>query len=209
MKETDDVTHRNILCCRATPENFNEMLEIEEEHFSDYDRVLNIQELVKWYNHNCEMFYVVKKVETSQVLGFHILVPIKECLYEKILKGLASDICDFKFEEVEEELHSKFYFLQQVCAFKAASVKVRVMLIGSCFKLIYENAGELVLTSPITEEGKKISSKVGFKPLIESVNDEGKQDIWVGRVNYDVFNKYAVLAGFKPLEKRVRCGDYL
>ena len=167
MKETVEATHRNILCCKATPENFNEMLEIEKEHFSDYDRMLNIQELVKWYNHNCEMFYVVKKVEPSRILGFHILVPIKECLYKKILKGLASDICDFKLEEVEEELHSKFYFLQQVCALKTASMRARVMLIGSCFKLIYDNAGELVLTSPITEEGKKISFKVGFKPLIE------------------------------------------
>ena len=191
-----EIMNRGIILCKAKPEDFEEMLNIEREHFSDYERMLSIGDFTKWHSHNKDMFFVVKKASVNQVLGFLIIVPIKETLYKKIANGLASDIFDFNQEEVEEIFYSDYFFLQQVCVTKKANTRARVMLIGACFRLIYENGGKFTLTSPITEEGKKVVSNVGFRPLTQAEYNGKKQEIYWLKTEYNKFAKYAKLAGF-------------
>lgn len=169
-------TRGSLIFQTATEEDFQGMLAIENEFFGTYSRALNEENMTRWFNHNPNMFYVVKN-ENGHVLAFTILVPVTKELYDKLKKGKVSDLFDFDENEVEKVFKSDYFFIEEVCVSKKGSkgnyFRATRLLFNEFTKIIYENA-KFVTTSPITEDGKRICEHLGFQLVAEEVY-EGKK----------------------------------
>ena len=157
----------------ANNEDIDSMVNIEKEFFSDYSRAFDKDFMEKWYKYNPNMFYVVKD-SNGKVLGFTILTPVTEELYNKLLLGEVSDMFDFNEEDVLKDLNSDYFYFSDICVSKENKnyIKTVGMLLGGMIKILSENA-TYVTTSPITKEGLRMCEHIGFKKVSEEIF-EGK-----------------------------------
>ena len=183
----------NLFFDKAKSEDFGGILDIEEEYFSSYGRALDKESMTKWFNHNHDMFYVVKN-EVGEVLATTILVPVVEELYEKLKSGQVSDLFDFKEEEVPKNSNSNYFHLESVCATKKKGVlnfyKAANIMLRNMIDVVYmKTDAKYVTTSPITEEGKKIVESVGFVFSSYETYEGEKYPIYVLPVTKEKYNE--------------------
>ena len=158
---------------QAKKEDLKAMAEIEAEFFGDYSKAFDYDFLVKWFNYNKEMFYVVKNQE-NEVLAFTIMTPINEKLYKKMLTGEINDMYDFTEEDVLKEKKSMHYYVADICASKKRNEKgyfsVVTYLMAGVIDFL-SNYSYYVLASPVTNEGKAVCNNLGFKDVASSTFD--------------------------------------
>lgn len=149
----------------AVAEDLIQIAEIEQEFFPGYERAFTEEFLKKWFEHNKDMFYVVKS-SAGVVQAFIVLVPVDEQLYDELLQGLKSDLYDFEMEHVLTSLNSEYYYIADICISKKAEKYIRTaekLMVGAA-GVIYSHANR-VTTSPITPEGNQMCKHLGFKEV--------------------------------------------
>lgn len=150
----------------ANRQDLAEMAEIENEHFNGYERAFTKDFLEKWYNHNSNMFFVVRD-KNNEVSAFIILVPVKKPLYELLLEGTVSDLFDFDEDLVCTDMNSDYYYIADICmSQKKSNMKVGAQLMFGAAKIIYTYA-KYVTASPITNMGLRLLQGLGFKKVSE------------------------------------------
>ena len=151
----------------AAPADFSAMLLLEQRYFNKYDRIMDKKLLAKWYNHNQHMFFVVEKktaFEQNRIYGFAILVPIAKELLDQICLGKCSDLFSFDLAQVERSFDAKYLFVEEICIDKElpcnrfASLELTMGIMRILKKHTLKAAA-----SPITHEGKLLSTSIGFK----------------------------------------------
>lgn len=206
---------RNDMPIFSKVNSFEEIIEIakiEEHFFSDYAKKLTPEILLDWYNHNSDMFYVVKDNE-GNVKGFTILTPVTEDLYEKIRSGETVELVDFNKEEVPRTLDTDFFFISDVCvlgdnpngrSFSTAS------LAGNIAEIFYAKTKERgvegkVLTVAITEDSQRLcKNHMSFIP-VRGVNIAGVDgvilELLCSEENYRKFSKFSKVFGIGKKEE--------
>lgn len=152
-----------------------EMAKIEEHFFSDYAKKLTPEILLDWYNHNSDMFYVVKDNE-GNVKGFTILTPVTEDLYGKIRSGETVELVDFNKEDVTRTLDTDFFFISDICVVGDNPIErsfSAAILAANIAEILFAKTNEReiegkVLTVAITDDSKKLTTKkMSFIPVGE------------------------------------------
>jgi len=145
----------------AKEEDISQLIKIENEFFNS-SIAFTEDFLKKWYNHNKKMFYVVTN-DKEEILGFTILVPITDKLYNKLKTGQSKDMADFKEEEVLQTIQSEYYYVADIASSNKA-LRASLILFKGITEFLGSNA-HWVLTTPITKEGFAVCKSFGFKPL--------------------------------------------
>ena len=159
-----------LVFTKANFEDLKQIADIENEYFENYEKKFDLNFLQRWYEHNQEMFYVVKNKD-AEVLAFSILVPVKESLHKMLLNGEVSEFFDFDKSDVYENFDMKYVYLADICVGKSGGLRATVKLMTGVAKLIYDNS-KYVTTTPVTKAGLKISKRIGFQKISEQKTPE-------------------------------------
>lgn len=134
-------------------------IETIEKSFFDNGVAFDAEFLKKWFLHNPNMFYVVKKSD-DELAAFTILVPITEKLYSDLKLGKVHDMAQFTEEEVLLEIKSEYYYVADI-AVNEKKLAPTLILIKGITKFLGDNA-HWVMTTPITKDGLSFCKTMGF-----------------------------------------------
>lgn len=147
----------------ATFEDVEGIVDIEKNFF-EKGVAYTADFIEDWMNYNPNMFYVVKD-RNDVVRAFTILVPItKEC-YMALKKNEITDMNEFKKEDVLVTTQSEYYYFADIAATNKEPLAAVSILNGIQIYLC-QNA-HYVATTPITNDGERVSKIFGFGPLVE------------------------------------------
>lgn len=150
----------------ASRDDVRKIAEIEKKYFGNYERAFDYDFLIKWFEHNDKMYFVTKD-ESEDVKAFVILVPVKDILYDKLLRGEVSDFFEFSPDEVCSSNESDYYYLADICLENIGkNISAIISLLKGTAQFLYDNA-KYVTTSPITPYGLKMTEHLGFHKVSE------------------------------------------
>jgi len=118
------------------------------------------EEIRKWMRHNQNMIYVIRD-SIGQVKAFTIIAPITEECYNKFKNNTISDMNQFELSDIEVTLQSDYYYFADVAAQEKDAI-ASMLLFKNILPILWENTHYIVIT-PITEEGKNKSKRLGAK----------------------------------------------
>lgn len=169
---------------QASYEDLVEIAIIESENFYDFDRMLTFEDFKIWFQHNPDIFYVVKDNNNS-VLVAVLLVPISKNLHKDIREGKITDLYNFPKKDVMRTFNTRYYHLESVAVTKRIKGLTRNISILQAFKgiatLIIENA-DFVTSLVISSEGEVMAKKFRFVHISNEINDENSYPIYEGVV---------------------------
>jgi hypothetical protein len=166
---------KQIRFCLAKREDIPAMVEIEQEFFGDYEKAFDEVFFTEWFMHNPDMFYVIKDGEKT-ILGFVILTPVTEKLYNQLLSGEVFDFFDFPSSEVTKTMDSDYYYVSDICITKRQEInylKAVTNIVGGMMKVLSEKA-KYITTCPVTPSGAKLCKTIGMRKVAE-VDSNGKK----------------------------------
>lgn len=171
----------------ANESDIGQIAKMEEKYFKGYERLFTYDFLKKWYVHNKNMYYTVKK--NDKVLAFAIFVPITLELHNRLLEGEVSDLFDFEKSEVCCTNHSDYYYLADICVDDvSAGAKAVGILIKELFRAMQDKV-KYVTTSPITKLGLKMTEHIGFKKVAQESYNGKNYDIYLLEVGKETMTK--------------------
>ena len=193
----------DIRFCRATREDIPGMVKIEEEFFSNYEKAFDQKFFDQWFEHNANMFFVIKNVE-EDVLGFVVLTPITETLHNRLIKGEVFDFFDFSKSEVIRTMDSDYYYVSDICVSRSRAgnyMKAVINIAGGMIGILAEKA-KYVTACPVTTAGARLCRTVGMKKVAESESNGVRYSVCLLEMTPEIISR------FQRIEKRTnRTGD--
>jgi len=175
----DRDTNDNLSFLPAKQDELSSILQIEWSNFSGYGYIFTVQTIKHWYEHNSNMFYVVKNLESNRVLGFATFVPITESLYCRICNGELSSLTMFPNPDVGVSNDSLYYHLEVIAVVPSkTATRIGRFLVKSVGEKLLEVAKH-VTASPVSEIGVRLCEHFGF----EHVADES-----IGNMSYPIYS---------------------
>lgn len=120
------------------------------------------KDIRKWMKHNPNMFYVIRD-NIGQVKAFTIMAPITEECYNKFKNGLVTDMNQFELSDIEITLQSDYYYFADVASLEKDTI-ASMLLFKNILPIMWEHT-HYIVTTPITEEGKNKSRRLGAKNI--------------------------------------------
>lgn len=197
------MSNTNIRFCRATREDIPGMVRIEEEFFSDYEKAFDQKFFDQWFEHNADMFFVIKNVE-EDVLGFVVLTPITEALHNRLIKGEVFDFFDFSKSEVIKTMDSDYYYISDICISRSRAgnyMKAFINIAGGMIGILAEKA-KYVTACPVTTAGARLCRTVGMKKVAESESNGARYSVCLLKVTPEIIGRFQRIA-----ERTNRTGD--
>ena len=201
---TLEFTSRGYSFKQAMPEDLDAMAEIELENFAGTDLLVTRDDMQEWYDHNSDMFYVIKD-KNDVAVAFGIVLPVTAEGYEKFRRGEAADMQMLEKEDVKKTMRAEHFFVEDVCVTKSLSLMrikvVGAMLLGGLANVVYNNGGVRTASTPVTDDGMIVES-IGYKPLAVCTHNGEDYTIYDIPVTHEVCNKPSVMAGAGELPKK-------
>ncbi|MFX0199041.1 MAG: radical SAM/SPASM domain-containing protein [Candidatus Hodarchaeota archaeon] len=170
-EKLNEEIHGEITFSQARSDELSSILQIEWSDFPGYGHIFSVESIKKWYNHNPEMFWVVRD-SRNWVLGYAVLVPIREKLYRQILNGQLSSLVQFPMREVLTNQKSLYYHIEVL-----ASVPSRTA----------SRAGRYLIKSiPVSDMGLRLCKYFGFRHVSDEKSDGHIYPIYSLEVNSEI-----------------------
>jgi len=162
----DEESLGKLMFAKAEKSDLSIILQIEWSNFSKYQHVFDAKSIKTWFEHNPNMFYVIKD-DSGNILAYAIVVPMTKELFDRITKGEFSSLIDFPLEGVKKSLNSDYYHMEAIATLPGMKkLSVSGMLIKGVGDLLVSHA-KYVTTSPMTDDGKRLSEYFGFIKVAE------------------------------------------
>ena len=161
----------------AIPDDFDDIVAIEEERLGDYPEKYDLEFIKKWYKHNPGMFLVVREVDTRKVVAFTITAPITEEAYNLFMEQKIFDMDDSWEDYVLKSddavpIPSKYFYFADICMSEDRVPRGMTSKVDVLFTL-YEGIGNIldpnktgvehIVSTAITEEGFRASTGMNFE----------------------------------------------
>jgi radical SAM protein with 4Fe4S-binding SPASM domain len=180
--------HGNLKFAPAEYEELSSILQLEWANFSDFANAFSVDSIKKWYKHNPNMFWVVKDT-SNWILGYVVLVPVSERLYNDICNGQYSALVEFSEQCVQKTNNSAFYHIEVLA--KIPNIIEQIVgsfLIKNTGTFLVNNA-KYITATPMTEVGLKLCNFFDFT-YCSSEEINGKQyPIYRADINDSIIQK--------------------
>jgi len=150
----------------ARKEELSSILQIEWSDFPGYGHILSVASIRDWYEHNPNMFYVVRDAK-NWVMAYACVVPITERLFDEICAGKCSALTAFSKEDVLKSGATPFYHVEVIASVPTkSSSRVGRNLIREVGGILQQKARS-VSASPVTDIGIRLCQYFGFRQVAE------------------------------------------
>jgi len=193
-EKLDEEIHGKIRFSQAKEDELSSILQIEWSDFPSYGHLFSVKSIKKWYNHNPNMFWVVRD-SRNWVLGYASLTPITNKLYEIICKGKLSSIVQFPKTEVFKDNTSIYYHIEVVASVPSrTATRAGRYLIKSIGSFLLKRA-KYITASPVTDIGLRLCKYFGFKHVADEFAKDHKYPIY--SLNMDKVDKQKIVKKLK------------
>ena len=150
------------------------------------------------------VFFVVENKKNREIQAFTIVVAVTEDTYRLLKSGEISDLYDFSYEEVTKDLGALYRFVADICVSRMGTNKhymgVAVTLLSGLFSYLAKTGAEFILTSPISDDGNRVCTQMGFQHLAQKEVDGTIYPILELVVTERMRKRYAKISSNKPME---------
>lgn len=158
----------------AKEEDIKGIMEIELKYFESL--AYKEEDIIKWMQHNNEMFYVVKDAE-NKVIAFTIIAPITKNCYNKFKNGIVKDMNEFNLSDIETTMESDYYYFADVVSDKKNSIAAMIIF-KHILPILWEKP-KYIVTTPVTNSGKNKALKLKAKNLNGNSNLELEEPCYI------------------------------